>query len=257
MPEGSAPKDGELFRNTPLARTLKDVAANGRDFTRHGRFAEAIVAYARANGGFFAIEDFVQNEPTWWLRFHKLRGYDVWSSHPTLRESPPSQMLNALENFDLAAMGRDSGEFWHTMVEAKKLAYADRARYYTDPAFATVPIAQLISKPYARERTTLLDRSRAATSVGHGDPAALNRRETTYLCTADSDGMMVSFIQSNYTGFGSGYAVPELGIGLQNRGNMFALDPEHPNRLEPGKRPFQTIIPAFITKDGQPLVALA
>jgi gamma-glutamyltranspeptidase/glutathione hydrolase len=163
-------------------------------------------------------------------------------------------MLNMLEGHDLTAMGRDSADFWHVMVEAKKLAYADRARYYTDPAFADVPVAELISKDYGRSRARLIDLHRASTEVGHGDPVVLSRKETTYLCTADRDGMMVSFIQSNYKGFGSGYAVPELGIGLQNRGNMFALDAEHPNRLEPGKRPFQTIIPAFLTKDGVPLM---
>jgi gamma-glutamyltranspeptidase/glutathione hydrolase len=152
-------------------------------------------------------------------------------------------------------MGRESPDYWHALVEAKKLAYADRARFYADPSFANVPVEGLISREYARRRAETIDMERAACEVTHGEPAALNRRETTYLCTADRDGMMVSLIQSNYTGFGSGYAVPELGIGLQNRGNLFALDPGHPNRLEPGKRPFQTIIPAFITKDGEPLIA--
>jgi gamma-glutamyltranspeptidase/glutathione hydrolase len=254
MPAGRAPKDGEIFRNPALARTYRDVAALGRTFTRKGRFAAAIAAYSKANGGFFDGADFEQNEPTWVEPVSaNYRGYDVWELPPNTQGIAALQMLNILESFDLASLGRESADFWHVLVEAKKLAYADRARYYTDPAFATVPVAELISKPYAKQRANLIDMVRAATEVGHGDPAALNRKETTYLCAADRDGMMVSFIQSNYTGFGSGYAVPELGIGLQNRGNLFALDPSHPNRLEPGKRPFQTIIPAFLTKDGVPL----
>jgi len=256
MPGGRAPRDGELFRNPALARTLREVAASGQAFTRRGRFAEAICAFSRANGGFFAMEDFAANEPTWVDPVSTgYRGYDVWELPPNTQGIAALQMLNILEHFDLAAMGRDSADFWHVMVEAKKLAYADRARFYTDPEFASVPVAGLISKEYAARRAPLIDMARAATVVGHGDPVALDRKETTYLCTADRDGMMVSFIQSNYTGFGSGYAVPELGIGLQNRGNLFALDEHHPNRLEPGKRPFQTIIPAFITRDGEPLVA--
>jgi gamma-glutamyltranspeptidase/glutathione hydrolase len=160
-----------------------------------------------------------------------------------------------METFDLGGMGRESSDYWHVLVEAKKLAYADRARFYTDPSFANVPVEGLISKEYARRRAETIDMEHAGCEVGYGEPAALNRRETTYLCTADRNGMMVSLIQSNYTGFGSGYAVPQLGIGLQNRGNLFALNPEHPNRLEPGKRPFQTIIPAFITRHGEPLIA--
>jgi gamma-glutamyltranspeptidase/glutathione hydrolase len=256
MPGGRAPVEGELFRNPGLARTLRDLAAEGRPFERSGRFAEAIVAYSRLNGGFFAPEDFERNEPTWVDPVASdYRGYTVWELPPNSQGIAALQYLNLLETFDLASLGRESADFWHVLIEAKKVAYADRARYYTDPAFAAVPVEQLISKQYAQRRAGLIDMEHAAESVSHGDPAALNRKETTYLCTADRDGMMVSFIQSNYTGFGSGYAVPELGIGLQNRGNMFALNPGHPNRLEPGKRPFQTIIPAFVTKDGAPLIA--
>ncbi len=254
MPGGRAPRDGELFRNRALARTLRDVARLGREFTRRGRFAEAICVYSRANGGFFDATDFEQNDPTWVEPVSTdYRGVTVWELPPNSQGIAALQLLNILEHFDLAGLGRESADFWHILVEAKKLAFADRARYYTDPAFARVPVNELISKAYAKERAALIDMTRTTTTVGHGDPAALGRKETTYLCAADRDGMMVSLIQSNYTGFGSGYAVPELGIGLQNRGNMFALDPEHPNRLEPGKRPFQTIIPAFLTKGGLPL----
>jgi gamma-glutamyltranspeptidase/glutathione hydrolase len=256
MPGGAAPREGEVFRNPALARTLRDIVHLGRDFTRNGRFGEAICRFSAANGGFFERFDFEQNEPTWVEPVStSYRGYHVWELPPNSQGIAALQMLNLMEQFDLAGMGRDSADYWHMMVEAKKVAYADRARYYTDPAYAAVPVTELVSKDYAKGRAKLIDMQRAATEVSHGDPVALNRKETTYLCTADRDGMMVSFIQSNYTGFGSGYAVPELGIGLQNRGNLFALDPEHPNRLEPGKRPFQTIIPAFVTKDGAPLVA--
>jgi gamma-glutamyltranspeptidase/glutathione hydrolase len=141
------------------------------------------------------------------------------------------------------------------MTEAKKIVFADRARYYADPEFAKVPVKELLSKEYAKERAKLVDMQQAAVKDVPGDPAALNRRETTYFCTADDSGMMVSMIQSNYTGFGSGYVVPELGFGLQDRGNLFDLRPGHPNSYEPGKRPFHTIIPAFVTREGQPLMA--
>jgi gamma-glutamyltranspeptidase/glutathione hydrolase len=164
-------------------------------------------------------------------------------------------MLNLLEGFDLQAMGRESADFWHVLTEAKKLAFADRARYYADPEFAKIPLADLLSKDYARRRAAAIDMKRAASADAPGEVSALNQKETTYLCAADGDGMMVSLIQSNYTGFGSGYVVPEVGFGLQDRGGLFSLQKGHPNRLEPGKRPFQTIIPAFLTKDGRPLMA--
>ena len=151
-------------------------------------------------------------------------------------------------------MGRDSADFWHVMIEAKKLAFADRARYYADPAFAEVPVAALPRQGVRGAAAARIDMQRAARSVEPGDPA-LRRGDTTYLVTADDSGMMVSLIQSNYTGFGSGYVVPELGFGLQDRGALFSLEPGHPNVLAPGKRPFHTIIPAFVARDGKPLMA--
>ncbi len=156
-------------------------------------------------------------------------------------------MLNMLEGFDLAALGPANPDFWHLLVEAKKLAFADRARFYADPAFAEVPVEGLLSEEYARRRAGLIDIRRAARTVDPGDPRLIEG-DTTYLATADASGMMVSLIQSNYTGFGSGYVVPELGFGLQDRGGLFSLDPSHPNALEPGKRPFHTIIPAFLAR---------
>jgi gamma-glutamyltranspeptidase/glutathione hydrolase len=152
-------------------------------------------------------------------------------------------------------MGRNSADFWHVLVEAKKIAFADRARYYADPEFVKVPVTQLLSKDYAKHRAQAIDMAHAAQTDSPGEVAALNQSETTFLCTADASGMMVALIQSNYTGFGSGYVVPEVGFGLQDRGGLFSLQDNHANRFEPGKRPFHTIIPAFVTRDRQPLMA--
>jgi gamma-glutamyltranspeptidase/glutathione hydrolase len=163
-------------------------------------------------------------------------------------------MLNILERFDLASMGRDSADFWHVMTEAKKLAFEDRARYYADPAFTEVPVQGLVSKEYAGTRAKLIDMERASRRLEAGHPP-LSHGDTTFLVTADSEGNMVSLIQSNYTGFGSGYVVEGWGFGLQNRGGLFNLEPGSANYLEPGKRPFHTIIPAFATRDGKPWLA--
>jgi gamma-glutamyltranspeptidase / glutathione hydrolase len=256
MPGGRAPREGERFRNPALARTLELLATKGRDAYYKGPIAEALVRYSKANGGFFALEDFARHHSTWDAPISTTyRGWTVWELPPNSQGLAALQLLNILENFDLKAMGRESADFWHVMTEAKKLAFADRARYYADPAFATVPVQELLSKDYAKKRAALVDMHHAAMNDAAGEVAALNRRETTYLCAADASGMMVSLIQSNYTGFGSGYVVPELGFGLQDRGGLFSLDPHHPNALAPGKRPFQTIIPAFVTKDGEPLMA--
>jgi gamma-glutamyltranspeptidase/glutathione hydrolase len=256
MPGGHAPREGERFKNPALAKTLRLLAEKGRDAYYKGPIAEALVKYSKANGGFYAMEDFAKHHSTWDAPLStSYRGYDVWELPPNSQGVAALQMLNILENFDLKSMGRESADFWHTMVEAKKLAFADRARYYADPAFAKIPLAQLLSKDYAKKRAALIDPQHASMTDAPGEVTALNQKETTYLCTADESGMMVSLIQSNYTGFGSGYAVPELGFGLQDRGGLFSLHKGHPNMLEPGKRPFQTIIPAFVTKDGQPLMA--
>jgi gamma-glutamyltranspeptidase / glutathione hydrolase len=256
MPGGRAPREGEIFKNPALAKTLRLIAEKGRDAYYKGPIADAVVRFSKANGGFFSKEDFARHTSTWDAPIStNYRGWDVWELPPNSQGLAALQLLNLLENFDLKAMGRESADFWHTLIEAKKIAYADRARYYADPAFAKVPVAQLLAKDYAKQRAALLDMKHASLTDTPGEVAALNRKETTYLCTADASGLMVSLIQSNYTGFGSGYVVPEVGFGLQNRGALFALDPKHPNALVPGKRPFQTIIPAFVTKDGEPLMA--
>ena len=255
MPGGHAPREGEIFRNPALAKTLRLLAEHGRDAYYRGPIAQSLVKYSTANGGFFSLEDFAQHRSTWDTPISTdYRGYTVWELPPNGQGLAALQMLNILENFDLKSMGRQSADYWHAMVEAKKLAFADRARYYADPAFARVPVDSLLSKAYARERWQHVDMKHAALTDSPGD-MALNRKETTYLCAADESGLMVSLIQSNYTGFGSGYVVPDLGFGIQDRGGLFSLHPEHPNALVPGKRPFQTIIPAFMTKGGEPLMA--
>ncbi|MBK8167703.1 MAG: gamma-glutamyltransferase [bacterium] len=256
LPGGRAPREGELFRNPALAGTLELVAAGGADAYYRGPVAEAIVRYSMANGGRFTPEDFARHASEWVEPVStSYRGWDVWELPPPGQGLAALQLLNIMELFDPQAMGRDSADFWHAFTEAKKLVFADRARYYADPDFAQVPVSGLLSKDYARERAAAIDMARAAPVDWPGDPAQLGRKETTYLCTADESGLMVSLIQSNYTGFGSGYVIPELGFCLQNRGNLFDLRPGRPNSLEPGKRPFHTIIPAFVTRDGQPLMA--
>ncbi len=256
LPNGRAPKEGELFANPALARTLEVLAKEGRAAIQGGPVAEAIVRFSAANGGFFTLDDLKSYRASWVEPIATAyRGVTLYELPPNGQGLAALEMLNILETFDLAALGRESPDFWHLMVEAKKLAFADRARWYADPAFETVPVAGLLDKGYAAARGKQIDRTRAARAVAPGDPPELQRGDTTYLAVADADGNMVSLIQSNYTGFGSGYAIPELGFGLHSRGAQFSLDPNHPNRLEPGKRPFHTIIPAFLAKDGRPWCA--
>jgi gamma-glutamyltranspeptidase/glutathione hydrolase len=255
MPGGRAPAEGELFRNPDLAKSYRLIAERGRESFYEGTIAEAIVAFSEKHGGFFSMEDFRRHTSEW------LQPISTTYRGVTLYELPPNgqglaalQMLNILENFDLQAMGRESALFWHLMTEAKKLAFEDRARYYADPEFVDIPVAGLLSKEYGRERAALIDLERASRRLEAGEPR-LNRGDTTYLAVADERGNMVSLIQSNYTGFGSGYVVEGWGFGIQNRGSLFNLDPESANYLEPGKRPFHTIIPAFAMRDGRPWLA--
>jgi len=246
MPGGRAPREGEVFANPALARTLETLASGGREAFYAGPIAERIVAYSEAHGGFFSAEDLASHHSDWVEPIATTyRGTRVWELPPSGQGLAALQMLNILETFDLAEMGRDDADLWHVLVEAKKLAFADRARYYADPEMADVPVEALLSKSYARRLAERIDMRKAARTVEPGNPY-LDEGDTTFLVTADADGMMVSLIQSNYTGFGSGYVIPELGFGIQNRGALFSLDPEHPNALAPRKRPFHTIIPAFM-----------
>lgn len=250
--DGHAPKVGQLFRNPRLAQTYREIAAGGRDAYYRGRIAKEIVACSQAHDGLFSMKDFEDNTSTWVEPVStNYRGYDVWEIPPPGQGISALQMLNLLESYDLKSLGPRSADYWHLFLEAKKLAYADRAHYYADPAFTKVPVQDLISKSYADLRRKLIDPKQAMTQIEFGDPK-LGRSDTVYLTVVDKDRNCVSLIQSNYNGFGSGLAAGKLGFALQNRGCLFALDPKHPNTLEPHRRPFHTIIPAFVTKNGKP-----
>jgi gamma-glutamyltranspeptidase/glutathione hydrolase len=252
LPAGRAPEEGEIFRNPALAKSYRLIAEQGREAFYRGAIAEAIVNFSKEHGGFFSMEDFERHGSEWVQPISTTyRGVTLYELPPNGQGLAALQMLNILENFDLQAMGRESALFWHLMTEAKKLAFEDRARYYADPDFADIPVAGLLSKKYGRERAALIDFERAARRVEAGEPR-LSAGDTTYLTVADEQGNMVSLIQSNYTGFGSGYVLEEWGFGIQDRGGLFNLDPESANYLQPGKRPFHTIIPAFAMKDGKP-----
>jgi gamma-glutamyltranspeptidase/glutathione hydrolase len=253
MPGGVAPTKGEIFKNPDLARTYRRIAEGGRDVFYKGEIADEIDAFMRANGGYLRKEDLAAHKSTWVTPVSvNYRGYDVFELPPNGQGIAALQMLNILEGFDLRSMGHNSADALHVMIEAKKLAFEDRAKFYADPDFSDIPLAGLLSKEYAAERRALIDIDRAAARVDAGNPA-LQRGDTVYLTTADAEGNMVSFIQSNYRGMGSGVMVPGQGFGFQDRGEMFVFEPrDHANVYAPGKRPFQTIIPAFVMKDGEP-----
>jgi len=251
--DGRAPRIGEVVRNPDLAGTLRAIADGGRDAFYRGPIADRIVSCAEAVGGLIAVEDLAAHASTWddpiSIRY---RGVDVWELPPNGQGIAVLQMLGILEGFDLAGM--DPTERLHLEIEAKKLAFEDRARYYADPAFVDVPVDGLISLRYAARRRKHISSSMAATRVQPGDPR-LEAGDTVYLTVIDEDRGAASLIQSIYDDFGSGVVPPGTGFALQNRGSLFHLDPQHPNRLEPGKRPFHTIVPAFVTRDGRPLLS--
>ena len=253
-PEGRTPAEGEMFANPGLARTLRRIAEGGREGFYEGETAEVIDRYFARIGGWLSKADLAAHRGEWVTpAMTTYRGVEVWGLPPNGQGLTTLQMLNMLERFDLAGMGFLSAPSLHHQIEAKRLAFEDRARYFADPAFAEIPIDWLISKDYAAERAKLIRPDRILTPVhpgqapGHGD--------TTYLCAADKDGMMVSLIQSNFRGMGSGLMPDGLGFMLQNRGELFSLEDGHPNVYAPGKRPFHTIIPGFATKGGEPWLA--
>ena len=253
LPNGKPPEKGEIFRNPRLGKTYSRIAAKGRDIFYRGEIAQTIVAYLEDQGGFLSMDDFASHRSEWVDPVHtNYRGYDVWELPPNGQGIAALQILNMLENYDIAAMGAGSPEFIHTFVEAKKLAYEDRAKYYSDMDFNDIPVAQLISKSYAQKRQALIKRNRAAKSYHAGK---LKDGDTIYLTVADKDGNMISLIQSNYRGMGSGMTPTDLGFVLQDRGELFSLTKGHFNVYEPGKRPFHTIIPAFVTKDDEPFMS--
>ncbi|TWT19334.1 gamma-glutamyltransferase [Luteimonas marina] len=251
--DGRAPRTGETWKNPNLANTLQQIADGGRDAFYKGDIARTIDAYFKANDGFLSYDDLAAHAGEWVDPVStNYRGVEVWELPPSGQGIAALQILNLLEPHDLKSYGFGSPEHVHLFVEAKKLAFADRARWYADPAFHPAPVARLISKDYARERGKLISMERALREVQPGTPKQLDEGDTIYLTVADREGMMVSLIQSNYRGMGSGMAPPGLGFILQDRGEQFVLRADHPNGYAPGKRPFHTIIPAFATKDGKP-----
>jgi gamma-glutamyltranspeptidase / glutathione hydrolase len=251
--DGRGPEEGDVFANPDLARTLTAIAEHGTDVFYKGELADRMDAYFRRVGCFLRKEDLAQHTADWVDPISTTyRGVEVCELPPNGQGLAALQMLNLLEGFDLAKMGRGSADVLHVLVEAKKVAFADRARLYADPAFFEAPLERLLSKEYAAERRKLIDLEKALPSVEPGLP---DGGDTIYLCTADGSGMMVSLIQSNFRGMGSGLVPDGLGFGLQDRGELFALDEKHPNVYAPGKRPFHTIIPAFALKEGKPWMA--
>jgi gamma-glutamyltranspeptidase/glutathione hydrolase len=283
--KGRTPAKGDIFKNPDLAKTLRLIGEKGRDVFYKGEIADKIDNFMRANGGFLRKADFEKHTSTWVDPVStNYRGYDVFELPPNGQGIAALQILNILEGFDLHAMGRNSPETLHAMIEAKKIAWADRAKFYADPDFAKIPLAGLLSKKYAAERRKLIDPNHAAKQVEAGNligreasgftrptglrpvegkqarsllaemsvDAHLPKGDTIYMCTADDEGNMVSLIQSNYRGMGSGIVVPGLGFMFQDRGELFSMDPTQANVYAPGKRPFHTIIPGFVMKDGKP-----
>ena len=274
--KGRTPAKGDIFKNPALAKTLRLIGEKGRDAFYKGEIADKIDKFMRENGGFLRKADFEKHTSTWVDPVSaNYRGYDVFELPPNGQGIATLQILNILEGFDLKSMGRNSAETLHAMIEAKKVAWADRAKFYADPQFAKIPLAGLLSKEYAGKRRKLIDPGHAAKAVEAGvppangaesqatreplqDSAATPKRspvddgDTIYMCTADDEGNMVSLIQSNYRGMGSGIVVPGLGFMFQDRGELFSMEPAHANVYAPGKRPFHTIIPGFVMKDGKP-----
>lgn len=253
MPNGKSPSKGEIFRNPALANTLTRIANGGRNEFYRGSIAREIDAFMKKQGGFLSYEDLSRHHSEWVEPVSvNYRGYDVWELPPNGQGIAALQMLNILEGYDIASMGFGSAEYIHTFTEAKKLAFEDRAKFYADPVFANIPMDQLLSDKYASERRKLIDPAKAAKIY---DPGKIEAGNTIYMTVADQFGNMVSLIQSNYRGMGSGMCPTGLGFILQDRGEMFTLQEGHNNVYAPGKRPFHTIIPAFITKDGKPLIS--
>jgi gamma-glutamyltranspeptidase/glutathione hydrolase len=255
MPDGKPPSKGQLFKNPRLANTYQTIANEGRDAFYKGEIAKKIDSYMAEQGGFLRLEDLAAHKSEWVTPVSaNYRGYDLYELPPNGQGIAALQILNILEGYDIKNMEFGSAEYIHTFVEAKKLAFEDRAKFYADMDFVDVPVDTLISKEYAEERRKLIDSTKAAMTFPAGD-AALDAGDTIYLTVADSDGNMVSLIQSNYRGMGSGMTPGDLGFVLQDRGELFSLTEGHANVFEPGKRPFHTIIPAFIMKDGKPWIS--
>ncbi len=253
MKDGETTGKGDIFKNPQLANTLEIIAEKGRAGFYEGEVAKTIADFIQAQGGFLTYEDLAGFHSEWVEPVStNYRGYDVWELPPNGQGMVALQILNILENFDVKKMGLFSSDYVHLFTEAKKLAFADRAKHYADPNFSKIPIEQLVSKSYAKERAALIDLAKAAQVDESGIP---NGGDTIYLTAADQFGNMISLIQSNYRGMGSGMVPPGLGFMLQDRGELFSLEEDHANVIEGGKRPFHTIIPAFVTKDNKPYLS--
>ena len=256
FPDNRAPVAGEIFRNPDLANTLELLGKEGRDAFYRGTLAKTMAAFMDRVGGALNEEDFAEHRGEWVTPGSvNYRGYDVYELPPNGQGFAALQMLSILKNVKLAQWPRDSAEVFHYMVEAKRLAFEDVARFYADPTFSAVPMQALLADAYGKQRFALINPEKARADYAAGEPMLEGEGDTTYLTVADSSGMMVSLIQSNYRGMGSGLVPDGLGFMFQDRGELFSLDPSHPNVYAPGKRPFHTIIPAFVMKDGQPLMS--
>jgi len=253
MPKGKTPSKGDVFKNPQLASTYKKIAITGGKDFYEGEIANEIVRFINEQGGYFALDDLKNYSPEWIEPVStNYRGFEVWELPPNGQGIAALQILNILENYDIQKLGFGSAEYIHLFTEAKKVVYEDRAKYYADQNFSNVPVSELISKEYAKSRMRLIDLKNASKSF---NPGNLEDGDTVYLTVSDKYGNMVSLIQSNYRGMGSGMVPNNLGFMLQDRGEMFSLDKSHKNSLVGGKRPFHTIIPAFITKDNKPYIS--
>ncbi len=250
--ENRFPRKGEIFKNPALANTLEIIVQQGRDGFYKGEIAQAVEDHMQARGGFLTKEDLAKNKPVWVEPVSiNYRGYDVWELPPNGQGVAALQILNILKGFDLKSMGFGSADHMHHFLEAKKLAYADLGKYYGDPEFGSIPLEELLSDSYAEARRENI----SADIAGMYEPGLPSGDHTVYLTVADKDGNMISLIQSISYFFGS-QEVPEgVGFVLQNRGNGFVMEEGHINQYAPGKRPFHTIIPAFVTKDGRPFMS--
>jgi gamma-glutamyltranspeptidase/glutathione hydrolase len=246
------PAEGQIFKNPDLAKSYQALAQGGRDAYYKGALAKTMDAYFRRIGGDLRYEDFAAHHGEWVDPISvNYRGYDVYELPPNSQGAAALEMLKILEGYDLRKMGPGSADSLHVMLEAKRLAYEDLAKYYGDPDFAKIPVNTLISADYAKQRRAQIQMSRTNPDIGPGE-AKLGPGDTTYLTIADKDGMMVSLIQSNYADLGSGLVPDGLGFMFQDRGTLFSMDPKSPNVYAPNKRPFHTIIPGFVMKDGEP-----
>ncbi|MGZ9174641.1 MAG: gamma-glutamyltransferase family protein, partial [Candidatus Binatia bacterium] len=246
-------KAGEIFRNPRMAATLKRIAADGADYFYQGEVAERLVRCAERLGGLFTLKDFADHRSDWVEPITaNYRGYDVYEMPPTSQGLVALEMLKILEGFDLKTMGANSADALHAMIEAKKLAFADRDRHLADRDFMRVEVTDLMSTKRINSMKSRINKDRAAASYA----SVLSGSDTEYVAAADSHGNLVSFIQSNFMGFGSGVVEPETGIILQNRGHLFSLDKNHPNCIGPHKRCTHTLMPGLMFKDSKPFAAL-